>query len=492
MNCDRRQMIGTLAAFALGGCSTRPDIEKAPPASPTATMKKDSFGKMPDGTAVDLFTLTNANGVSASITTYGGRVVSFKVPDKKGTIGDIVLGFDTLDGYLAENPYFGALIGRYGNRIGKAQFTLDGKVYKLTANDGPNSLHGGKKGFDKVLWTSADVSTKDTPALELRYISKDMEEGYPGALACIVTYSLTPQNELKIEYKATTSRNTVLNLTNHSYWNLAGAGEGDILGHQLMIAAGKFTPVDKTLIPTGELKSLDGSPLDFRKATAIGERIDKDDEQLKFGKGYDHNYCIDAADGTLKRCAIVTEPSTGRTMEVLTTQPGVQFYTGNFLDGTLKGKGGKVYAHRSAFCLETQHFPDSPNKPEFPTSELKPGEEYKHTTVYKFSSGVRSRCDAGTCTAAAAARAGSPQGSAAAAQDPAHHSFHFGWCALAGSFHGHRSAADELKKPRAWERAAISTIFGPISGNRRPKSAAPRSCLSSGTRSVPAESGSAI
>jgi aldose 1-epimerase len=386
MNCDRRQMIGSLAALALGACSTKPGSETATtPTAPSATMKKDVFGKMPDGTAVDIYTLTNANGISASITSYGGRVVSLKVPDKKGAIGDVVLGFDTLDGYLADNPFFGALVGRYGNRIGKAQFTLDGRLYKLAANDGPNSLHGGKKGFDKVVWTAADVTTKDTPALELRYLSKDMEEGYPGALSSIVTYSLTPQNELKIEYKATTTMNTVLNLTNHSYWNLAGAGEGDILAHHIMIAASKFTPVDKTLIPTGELKSLDGSPLDFRNSTAIGQRIDQDDEQLKFGKGYDHNFCIDGADGSLKRCAIVTDAASGRTMEVLTTQPGVQFYTGNFLDGKLKGKGGKAYGRRGALCLETQHYPDSPNKPNFPTTELKPGEEYKHTTVYKFS-----------------------------------------------------------------------------------------------------------
>jgi aldose 1-epimerase len=385
MNCDRRQMIGTLAAVALGACSTKPSSE-TPTTSPTpsATMKHNPFGKLPDGSAVDLYTLTNANGVSASIITYGGRVTSLKVPDKKGTLGDVVLGFDSLDGYLAENPYFGALVGRYGNRIGNARFTLDGKVYHLAANNGPNSLHGGIKGFDKVLWTAADVSTKDLPAVELRYESKDGEEGYPGELTSIVTYSLTPQNELKIDYKATTTMKTVLNLTNHSYWNLAGAGEGDILSHQMMIAASKFTPVDKTLIPTGELKSLDKSPLDFREATAIGSRIDKDDPQLKFGLGYDHNYCIDDADGSLKRCVLVSEATSGRTMEVLTTQPGVQFYTGNFLDGKIKGKGGKVYGHRTAFCLETQHFPDSPNKPNFPTTELRPGAEYKHTTVYKF------------------------------------------------------------------------------------------------------------
>jgi len=380
-------MLGTLAAFALGACSTKPASENSSTTSttPSASMKKDQFGKLPNGAPVDLYTMTNATGVSVAITTYGGRVVSLKTPDKKGTSGDIVLGFDSLDGYLGDNPYFGALIGRYGNRIGKAQFTLDGKVYKLFANDGPNSLHGGKIGFDKVIWTGSDKSTTDIPALELRYTSKDGEEGYPGELLSIVTYSLTPQNELKIEYKATTDKSTVLNLTNHTYWNLAGAGEGDILGHELTIPASKFTPVDKTLIPTGELKSLDGSPFDFRTATAIGARIDKDDPQLKFGKGYDHNYVLDAAGGSIARCALVHEPNSGRTMEVLTTHPGVQFYTGNFLDGTIKGKGGKVYPHRGALCLETQHFPDSPNHPKFPTTELKPGEEYKHSTVYKFS-----------------------------------------------------------------------------------------------------------
>jgi len=387
MNCDRRQMIGTLAALTLGACSPKPSSETAPASTtPTATMKKDLFGKMPDGSPVDLYTLTNANGVTASITTYGARVTSLKVPDKKGTMADVVLGFDNLDGYFAENPYFGAVVGRYGNRIAKGRFTLDGKTYKLAVNNGVNSLHGGIKGFDKVNWTGADVSTKDTPSLELRSLSKDMEEGYPGALTSIVTYSLTPQNELKIDYKATTNMDTVLNLTNHSYWNLAGAGDGDILGHQLTLVASKFTPVDSTLIPTGQLKDVEGTPFDFRKATAIGERIDdKKDEQIKFGGGYDHNFVIDGADGSLKRCALVTDPTSGRTMEVLTTQPGVQFYTGNFLDGKIKGKGGKVYGHRSALCLETQHFPDSPNKPEFPTVVLKPGEEYKQVTVYKFT-----------------------------------------------------------------------------------------------------------
>jgi len=379
-------MMGTLAALALGACSTKPASETSSTSNaPSPTMKKDSFGKLPDGSAVDLFTLTNAGAFSVAITNYGGRITSIKFPDKNGKVADVVLGFDTVDGYVADNPYFGALIGRYGNRIGHAQFKLDGKTYKLEANDNGNSLHGGKKGFDKVLWTAKDVSTKDLPALELTYVSKDGEEGYPGTLTSVVTYSLSPANELKIDYHATTDKNTVLNLTNHAYYNLAGAGEGDILGHHMMITASKFTPVDKTLIPTGELKSLDGSPLDFREAKAIGERIDANDEQLKFGKGYDHNYVLDAKGGTLTQCAMVHEPKSGRMMEVLTTQPGLQFYTGNFLDGTIKGKGGKVYGHRGAFCLETQHFPDSPNKPSFPTAELKPGETYQQTTVYKFS-----------------------------------------------------------------------------------------------------------
>ena len=387
MNCDRRQMIGSLAALALSACGPKTNNENSGPGTPTSTMKQEPFGKLQDGTAVNLYTLTNAKGVTMTVTNYGGRITSLKVPDKSGKMEDIVLGFDNLDGYLAENPYFGALIGRYGNRIGGAQFKLDGKVYHLAKNDGPNSLHGGIKGFDKVFWAGSDVSAKDAQALSLRYVSNDGEEGYPGTLTSMVTYTLTSNSELKIEYVATTTADTVLNLTNHSYWNLAGAGSGDILKHQMTIEASKFTPVDKTLIPTGKLENVEGTPFDFRKATAIGERIEKDDQQLKYGKGYDHNYCIDGADGSLKRCAQVTDPSTGRSMEILTTQPGVQFYTGNFLDGTIKGKGGKVYGHRGAFCMETQHYPDSPNKPEFPTTVLKPGQEYRQTTVYRFTTG---------------------------------------------------------------------------------------------------------
>ncbi|HTB15244.1 MAG TPA: aldose epimerase family protein [Bryobacteraceae bacterium] len=337
------------------------------------------FGKTREGAPTRIYTLTNKSGVEVKITNYGGRVVSLKVPDKKGAMGDVVLGFDALDGYLAENPYFGALIGRYANRIGHAQFTLDGALYKVPKNDGDNSLHGGIRGFDKVVWTSRDLPDG---GLELTYLSKDGEEGYPGNCKVTVVYHLTDANELKIEYAASTDKDTVVNLTNHSYFNLAGGG--DVLGHMLTLHADRFTPVDGGLIPTGELKAVEGTPFDFRKATAIGARIEQNDQQLKLGKGYDHNWVLNKRGAELSLAARVEEPSTGRVMEVWTTQPGIQFYTGNFLDGTIKGKGGTVYARRSALCLETQHFPDSPNKPKFPSTVLKPGMEFKSTTVYKF------------------------------------------------------------------------------------------------------------
>jgi aldose 1-epimerase len=342
------------------------------------------FGKLPSGETVELYTLKNAKGVEADISTYGGVIVSLKVPDRSGALGDIVLGFDDLKGYLTPPPYFGALIGRYGNRIGHAQFTLDGVTYKLFKNDGDNSLHGGKRGFDKVLWKA---KPGDGQSLELTYLSKDGEEGYPGNLSVTVVYTLTDNNELKIDYSATTDKDTVLNLTNHSYFNLAGQGEGDILNHQIMINADKFTPVDKGLIPTGELRDVANTPLDFRQPHVIGERIGSDYEQIVLGGGYDHNFVLKRSGDGLSLAARVTEPKSGRVMEVLTTQPAIQFYTGNFLDGTLKGKGGKVYARRSALCLETQHYPDSPNHPDFPTTELKPGEQYHTTTVYRFSTG---------------------------------------------------------------------------------------------------------
>ncbi|HXA07750.1 MAG TPA: aldose epimerase family protein [Bryobacteraceae bacterium] len=350
-----------------------------------AGLRKSAFGKMKDGQPVGLYTLTNTGGMEVAITNYGGIVVSIKAPDRSGKFADVVLGFDTFDAYLNNTPFFGALVGRYGNRIAKARFTLDGHEYHLAANDNGNTLHGGLKGFDKRLWNAKDVSTKEVPALELTYLSKDGEEGFPGNLSVTVTYSLTPKNELKIDYAATTDKDTVLNLTNHSYFNLAGQGEGDILSHLMMINGDRFTPVDATLIPTGELKSVAGTPLDFRKPTAIGARIDADDQQMKFGRGYDHNFVLNRKGGELLLAARVTEPSSGRVLEVLTTQPGLQFYTGNFLDGTIHGKVGKVYPRRSAFCMETQRFPDSPNQPQFPTTVLKPGKHFQSTTVFRFS-----------------------------------------------------------------------------------------------------------
>ena len=340
---------------------------------------------MPDGREVDLYTLTNAKGGEIDVMNYGGVIVSLKVPDKSGAVGDVVLGFDTFDPYLTKSPHFGALIGRYGNRIGHARFKLDGVEYKLDKNDGPNSLHGGAKGFDTQLWDVKDVSTPQAPALELSYLSKDGEGGYPGNLQAKVTYTWNDSNELRIDYTATTDKDTVVNLTNHSYFNLAGQGEGDILQHEMTIDADKFTPVDATLIPTGELRNVEGTPFDFRKPTAIGARIDEKDQQLKFGRGYDHNFVLNGRSQTPTLAARARDPKTGRVLEVLTDQPGVQFYTGNFLDGTIHGKGGKVYGFRSAFCLETQHFPDSPNKPSFPTTVLKPNEVYRTTTLFRFT-----------------------------------------------------------------------------------------------------------
>ena len=338
------------------------------------------FGKTREGTPVRIYTLTNKYGVQATITNYGGRVVSLKVPDKKGAMADVVLGFDSIEGYLNENPYLRrADRALYANRIGHAQFTLDGVLYKVPKNDGDNSLHGGTRGFDKVVWAAREL--KDG-GLELTYLSKDGEEGYPGNCKVTVIYHLTDANELKIEYAASTDKDTVVNLTNHSYFNLKGGG--DILGHLLTLDADHFTPVDGGLIPTGELKPVAGTPFDFRRATAIGARIEQSDEQLKLGKGYDHNWVLNKKGSELSLAARVEEPTSGRVREVWTTQPGIQFYTGNFLDGTIKGKGGKVYARRSALCLETQHFPDSPNKPAFPSVVLKPGMEFKSTTVYKF------------------------------------------------------------------------------------------------------------
>jgi aldose 1-epimerase len=347
---------------------------------------KKSFGKTPDGQPVDLYVLTTKGGAEASITNYGGAVVSLKVPDRNGKLADVVLGYDNADGYVNDKSFFGALVGRYGNRIGHAQFVLDGKTYTLAKNNGENSLHGGIKGFNKAVWTAKIIPAKDGQSLELSYLSKDGEEGFPGNLKVIVIYTLTDSNALRITYSATSDKKTVVNLTNHSYFNLAGQGSGDILGHLLMVQADKFTPVDAGLIPTGELRDVAGTPFDFRKPLAIGARIDQDEEQLKLGGGYDHNLELRRSNGTGESLAArVLEPASGRVLEVWTTEPGVQFYTGNFLDGKTIGKGGVTHPRRSAFCLETQHYPDSPNQPKFPSVVLNPGERYQTITTYKFS-----------------------------------------------------------------------------------------------------------
>ena len=348
-------------------------------------VKKKSFGKTPEGQPVDIYTLTNSRGAEAKITNYGGILTSLRIPDRNGKFDDVVLGFDNVDAYLKGDPWFGALIGRYGNRIAKGRFTLNGVEYKLATNNGENHLHGGVKGFDKVIWNAKPLNAPNGAALELTYLSKDGEEGYPGNLSVKVIYTLTNANELQLDYSAMTDKDTVVNLTHHSYFNLAGQGNGDILNHRLYLNSSRFTPIDAGSIPTGEMRSVSGTPFDFTRMTPIGARINADDEQLKFGNGYDHNFVVNGKMEVLRLAARVYEPTTGRVMEVLTTEPGIQFYSGNFLDGTLTGKGGKVYQRRYALCLETQHFPDSPNKPNFPSTVLRKGARYHTTTIYRFS-----------------------------------------------------------------------------------------------------------
>lgn len=344
-------------------------------------VEKEPFGKTPQGDVIELYTLTNSQRVQVKIMNYGGIVVSIRVPDRHGTLGDVVLGFDQLDGYMEEHPYFGAIIGRYANRIARGAFSLKGVDYTLARNNGDNHLHGGIRGFDKVVWQAEQVRNDDGVGVRFTYSSRDGEESYPGNLEATVTYLLTRDNELRIAYSATTDKATVVNMTNHSYFNLRG--RGDILGHELMIDADYFTPINEGLIPTGELRPVKGTPFDFTQPIVIGARIDADDQQLVFGLGYDHNWVLKDA-GTLSLAATAHEPETGRVLEVWTTEPGMQFYTGNFLDGTITGKGGWVYQKRNGFCLETQHYPDSPNKPDFPSVVLEPGETYTQTTVYKF------------------------------------------------------------------------------------------------------------
>jgi aldose 1-epimerase len=334
-----------------------------------------------DQNIIGLYRLTNANGMEALVTNYGATVVSLLVADKNGKKGDVVFGYDSIQGYYNGRAYFGCVAGRYANRIANGQFRLDGKTYDLAKNNGPNSLHGGIKGFDKVVWTAK----QDDGGLTLTYTSKDGEEGYPGNLTVTVRYSLNNDNSLQIDYSAVTDKATLVNVTNHSYFNLEGQGQGDILDHELQFNADGFTPVDSTLIPTGEIRKVAGTPFDFTSPHKIGERInDTSDLQIKYGLGYDHNFVLNGETGKMKLAARVKAPISGRIMEVHTTEPGVQFYSGNFLNGSEKGKGS-VYGYRTGFCLETQHFPDSPNQPSFPSAVLKPGEEYRSTTVFKFS-----------------------------------------------------------------------------------------------------------
>jgi len=369
-----------VATVTLAGCAVRHHADTSTPVN----VARVAFGRLPDGRAVDAFTLTNGQGVEVRVITYGAIIAVVRTPDRTGHVDDIALGFDSLAGYLGEHPYFGALVGRYANRIARGQFTLDGVTHHLALNNGPNSLHGGLRGFDKVLWSADASSGENIARVTLRYTSPDGEEGYPGTLATQVTYTLNARNELVVDYEATTDKPTVVNLTQHSYWNLRGEGRGDILDHIVAIDASNFTPVDSTLIPTGEVASVTGTPFDFRAPTAVGLRIGAPNEQIRFGRGYDHNWVLDRKDGSLTHAARVVDPTSGRTLDVSTTEPGMQFYTGNFLDGTIVGKGGHVYGHRAALVLETQHYPDSPNHPNFPSTVLRPGATYRSHTVFRF------------------------------------------------------------------------------------------------------------
>ncbi|HEV7350787.1 aldose epimerase family protein [Telluribacter sp.] len=368
-----------LVGLSLAGCQSQKSNQ-----SMQATVTKAEFGQLPDGQQASLYTLTNANGMTVRITNYGGIITHIMVPDKDGNMADVALGFDSLAAYVNGNPFFGALVGRYGNRIAKGKFNLDGQTYSMVTNNGPNHLHGGKVGFDKVIWKTEEMKTDEGVGLRMTYLSKDGEEGYPGNLDVTVTYTLDNDNGLLIDYKATTDKATVVNLTNHSYFNLSGK-EGTVLNHEVMLDADSLVAVDATLIPTGKLIPVEGTPFDFTKPAPIGDRIDDmSHEQIKNGGGYDHCWVINRADQSMVRFATVHEPESGRFMEVYTTEPGVQFYTGNFLNGKAQGKG-KTYNKRSGFCLETQHFPDSPNQPQFPSVVLRPDEQYHTMTRFKFS-----------------------------------------------------------------------------------------------------------
>lgn len=370
-----------ILGFGLSSCKKK--TETASPEHPTKgamamEVKKEVFGVLPSGKTVDIFTLINAGGIEARVMAYGATLVSLNLPDREEKFEDVTLGFDCLAGYLGDNPYFGCTVGRYANRIARGKFFLAGAEYTLAKNDGENHLHGGLKGFDKVIWEAEPVEKEDAVGVRFTYLSPDMEEGYPGNLHCTVVYLLTEGNELRISYEAEADKPTPVNLTNHTYWNLAAQGSGDILKHELMINAETYTPVDDKLIPTGELAPVQGTPMDFTTPHSIGERL----SQVK--GGYDHNYVLRSKEGELSLAARVHEPNSGRILEILTTEPGIQFYSGNFLDGTIRGKGGNIYHLHAGFCLETQHFPDSPNKPHFPSTSLAPGKKYVSLTVHKF------------------------------------------------------------------------------------------------------------
>ena len=379
-----KTFLGLTLAIVAAAC-TSPQPAAPQPSSPAGpVVKREPFGNF-NGVGVEMLTLTNKNGIEVRAITYGGIITSIKTPDRNGAMGDIVLGFNSIERYTSEHPFFGAIIGRYGNRIAKGRFTIDGHEYKLATNNGPNHLHGGTRGFDKHLWqVEVPPTAAGQTSVKFSYLSPDGDEGYPGTLKTAVSYTLTDNNELIVNYEAATDKTTHVNLTQHSYFNLAGEGSGDILGHELTIDADRYTPVDATLIPTGALAPVDGTPFDFRKSTAIGARIEAVDEQITNGQGYDHNWVLNKNGAGRQRAARVVEPKSGRTLEVATTEPGLQFYAGNFLDGTLSGKAGLPYTRRSGFCLETQHFPDTPNQKNFPTTLLKPGEQYKTETVFTF------------------------------------------------------------------------------------------------------------
>ena len=381
----RHAIVALCAAGALvAGCGGGESSQNAPEAQPRVTQSAN-FGTTPDGRNIDLITLRHQNGTEIKVLTYGGIIQSLRTADRTGAFDDIVLGFDEAAPYFDTSPYFGCIIGRYCNRIAKGQFTLDGQTYQLATNDGPNHLHGGTKGWDKVLWTPDPFQDERGVGVALRYTSPDGDEGYPGTVQATVTYTLNDRGELVVDYHATTDKPTIINLTQHSYFNLAGTKAKDILGHELVINAAQYTPIDATSIPLGGHADVEGTPFDFRTPTAIGARIGVEDGQLENGRGYDHNYVLTKpSSGALSEAARVYDPATGRTLTISTTEPGIQFYSGNFLNGKLTGKQGAVYRHRTGFCLETQHFPDSPNQPSFPSTTLRPGQEYKTSTVFTF------------------------------------------------------------------------------------------------------------